>query len=102
MLAEAAVEHVHFVWLGFDLTLPALPANSSDHSDTEDNWAPLLGEMVPPQFETSTDSPNPSGDHVLERAVTLVTPRYVVSSAPPDVLRMCDTARRERSGVLRI
>lgn len=102
MQTESPVEHIHLVWLGFDLTLPAYPSNSSDRSDTGDEWAPLLGEMVQAQVEAVTDDPNLSGGNLQAMAFAIVTLPRMVPSAPPDVSQMCDTARRERSGVLRI
>ncbi|MDB5342031.1 MAG: hypothetical protein JWP89_408 [Schlesneria sp.] len=102
MQTVSTVEHIHLVWLGFDLTLPALPANSSDRSDTGDEWAPLLGEMVQAQVEVVTDDPNLSGGNTQAMAFVILTLPHMVPSAPPDVSQVCDTARRERSGVLRI
>ena len=101
-LTEPAVEHVHLVWLGFEMTLPVSPTESSDRSDTGDEWVPLLGEMVPIQVEAVADGPNLAGGDVQEIAFAVVTPPRVVPFVPPDVSRLCDTARRERSGVLQI
>lgn len=102
ILTESAVEHLHLVWLGFEMTLPVSPGDSSDRSETGDEWVPLLGEMVPAQAEAAADGPNLTGGDVQEMAFVVETPPRVVPSAPPDVSSLCDTARRERSGVLRI
>ena len=101
-LTESAVEHIHLVWLGFEMTLPVSPGDSSDRSDTGDEWVPLLGEMVPIQVEAAADGPHLAGGDVQEMAFAVVTPPRVVPSAPPDVSWLCDTARRDRSGVLKI
>ena len=101
-LTESAVEHVHLVWLGFEMTLPVSPSDSSDRSDTGEEWVPLLGEMIPIQIESTADGSNLAGGDVAERAFAAVTPPRAVASAPPDVSSLCDAARRGRSGVLRI
>lgn len=101
-LTESAVEHIHLVWLGFEMTLPVSPGDSSDRSDTGDEWVPLLSEMVQTQVETAADGPHLADGHVQEMAFAVVTPPRVVPFTPPDVSRLCDTARRERSGVLNI
>ena len=101
-LAEPAVEHIHLVWLGFEMTLPVSPGDSSDRSDTGDEWVPLLGEMVPIQVEAAAVGPPLADGHIQHMAIATVTPPRVVPPAPPDVSRLCDTARRERSGVLQI
>ena len=101
-LTESEVEHVHLVWLGFYLTLPAPSSNSTDRSDTGNEWIPLLGEMVPIRVEAAVVGPPLADGHVQHMALAAVTPPRVVPSAPPDASLLCDTARRERSGVLRI
>ena len=101
-LTESAVEHVHLVWLGFEMTLPVSPGDSSDRSDTGDEWVPLLGEMVQARVEAAVVGPPLTDGHVQHMALAAVTPPRVVPSGPPDDSRLCDTARRERSGVLRI
>ena len=101
-LTEPAVEHVHWVWLGFEMTLPVSPSDPSDRTDTGDEWIPLLGEMVPARVEAAVVGPPLADGHVQHMALAAVTPPRVVPSAPPDDSRLCDTARRERSGVLRI
>jgi hypothetical protein len=103
VLTESAVEHLHLVWLGFEMTLPVSPGNSSDRTDTGDEWVPLLlGEMVPAQVESASVGLHLADGHVQHMAFAAVTPPRVVPSAPPDVSSLCDTARRERSGVLNI
>lgn len=84
------------------MTLPVSPTDSSDRSDTGDEWIPLLGVMIPVQVEAAADGPNFAGSDVEAMAIAVVTPPRVVPFAPPDVSRLCDIARRERSGVLRI
>jgi hypothetical protein len=101
-LTESAVEHVHLVWLGFEMTLPVSPGDSSDRSDTGDEWVPLLSEMVQARVEAAADGPNLAGGDVQEMAFAVVTPPRVVPFAQPDISQLCDTARRDRSGVLRI
>ncbi len=101
-LTESAVEHVHLVWLGFEMTLPVSPSDSSDSSDTRNDWIPLLGEMVPAQVEAAAVGPPLADGHIQHMALAAVTPQRVVLSAQPDDSQLCDTARRERSGVLRI
>jgi hypothetical protein len=101
-LTESAVEHVHLVWLGFEMTLPVSPSDSSDRSDTGDEWIPLLGEMVQARVEAAVVGLPLADGHVQHMALAAVTPPRVVPSASPDDSRLCDTARRERSGVLRI
>ena len=41
-LPESAVEHLHLVWLGFEMTLPVSPSDPSDRTDTGDEWIPLF------------------------------------------------------------
>ena len=101
-LTESAVEHIHWVWLGFEMTLPVSPGDSSDRSDAGDLWIPLLDEMVQARVEAAADGLNLAGGDVREIAFAVVTPPRVVAFAPPDVSSLCDTARRDRSGVLRI
>lgn len=91
--------HYHLVWLGIPLTLPSSPADSADQPDLEDQWVPLLPELVLNPVETESQNPNLCCDVVEKVAFATVTPPRVV---PPDISLLCDSARRVRSGVLRI
>jgi hypothetical protein len=98
-LTGPVVVHFHLVWLGIPLTLPPSPVDSADHPDLEDQWVPLLPELVLIPVETQPQALNLGCDDVEKVAFATVTPPRVV---PPDISLLCDSARRVRSGVLRI
>lgn len=102
--ATPPVEHYHVFWFGFTTSLP-LPA--PEHSDSpgampkKDQWVPLAPEIR---------LPDATQDGSTLVAVDLCTPTCLTprlpdrSEAHPPrrcaIVLLCDTARRERSGVL--
>lgn len=102
--AAFPVAHAHLFWFGIEWSVPN-PA--SDHSGrtppvaSVEQWVPLVSEIVLPDARQD-------GSNIVaaDRAVrTELEPLLLVRSAisplkEPAVARLCDTARRERSGVL--
>lgn len=99
---EPAVEHLHVLWFGIGLTLPVSPDDSSDRPNTVDEWVPLLSEMLPPQVVATSDVLDLNSTAVGASAFAVTTPARAEPFVPPKISRLCDTARRERSGVLNI
>lgn len=101
-LGETAVEHVHVVWFGIGLTLPVSPDDSSPRTDSLGEWVPLLGEMISPQVVVASDVLGLDALEVGAVAFVVVTSPRAEPFVPPKVSWLCDTARRERTGVLNI
>lgn len=101
-LSDAPVEHLHVLWFGIPLTLPASPDGSPDRSDSLSEWLPLLGEMLPPQIVFAADVLDFGSLAFGALAFAVVTPPRAEPLVPPRISRLCDTARRERCGVLNI
>ena len=101
-LSDAPVEHLHVVWFGIPLTLPASSDGSPDRSNLVSEWAPLLGEMLPPQIVVASDVLDFGSLPFGASAFAVVTPPRAEPIVPPKIAWLCDTARRERSGVLNI
>ncbi|MCX7423841.1 MAG: hypothetical protein NT013_30475 [Planctomycetia bacterium] len=100
--AEPAVEHLHVVWIGIGLTLPASSDDSSDCPTLVGEWVPLLSEMIPPQAVAASDVLDLDSWAFAASAIAVVTPACAEPFVPPKISWLCDTARRERSGVLNI
>lgn len=102
--AQSPVEHLHVFWFGFQFSLP-LPAPERSDSPrptaSTEQWVPLISEVTLPDASRI-------GSHipvVVLLTPTELTPRLPARSEvrPPHesaVAWLCDTARRERSGVL--
>lgn len=102
--AQLQVEHLHVFWFGFQTSMPLSAPESSDSPRpmvSTEQWVPLISEVTLPdgaQDELdmlAIDLSTPTG----------LTPRLLARSEvrPPHesvVALLCDTARRERSGVL--
>ncbi|GDY10846.1 hypothetical protein LBMAG52_43340 [Planctomycetia bacterium] len=101
-MGEPAVEHLHVMWFGIPLTLPAAPDDSSDRPSTLGEWVPLLSEMLPPQIVVASDVLGLDLFDATVLAVAIETPPRAEPFVPPKVSLLSDTARRERSGVLNI
>lgn len=99
---ETAVEHVHVMWFGIGLTLPVSPDDSSPRSNSPGEWVPLLGEMISPQVVVTSDVLDLDSFSFGAVAFAVVTSPRAEPFVPPKVSRLCDTARRERTGVLNI
>lgn len=104
--AQSPVEHLHVFWLGFQSSLPLSAPERSDSPRpmaATEQWVPLISEV------TLLDA-SQVGSHIL--AFDLLTPTELTPRLPtlsevrprqqPAVALLCDTARRERSGVLAI
>lgn len=102
--AESPVEHLHVFWFSFQSSLPLSAPERSDSprptANTE-QWVPLISEVTLPDA-SQVGSQIPAVDLLTP---TELTPRLPSRSEvrPPHesaVALLCDTARRERSGVL--
>lgn len=100
--AEPAVEHLHVVLFGIGLTLPVSSDDSSDSLNSMGEWVPLLREMLPPQVVAASDVLDHDSLAFGALALTVVTPARAEPFVPPKSSWLCDTARRERTGVLNI
>jgi len=100
-LGEPEVEHLHVMWFGIPLTLPVSPDDSSDRPSSSGAWVPLVSEMLPPQV-VATDVLGLDLFDAVVSAVTVESPPRAEPFVPPRISLLCDTARRERSGVLKI
>lgn len=100
-LGEPEVAHLHVMWFGIPLTLPVSPDDSSDRPSTSGEWVPLVSEMLPPQV-VATDVLGLDLFDAVVSAVTVESPPRAEPFVPPRISLLCDTARRERSGVLNI
>ncbi len=102
--ANSPVEHLHVFWFGFQSSLPVSAPERSDSprsSASTEQWVPLISEVTLPDASQG-GSQIPAVDLLTP---TELTPRLPVRSEvrPPHesvVALLCDTARRERSGVL--
>jgi hypothetical protein len=101
-LGEPAVEHLHVMWFGMPLTLPVSSDDSSDRPSSSGEWVPLVSEMLPPQIVAAADVLGLDLCNVTVLAIPIETPPRAEPFVPPRISRLCDTARRERSGVLNI
>lgn len=102
--AQSPVEHLHVFWFGFQSSLP-LPAPERSDSPrptaSTEQWVPLISEVTLPDASQL-------GSHIP--ALDLLTPTELTPRLPAHskirplrqsaVALLCDTARRERSGVL--
>ena len=102
-LAQSSAEHLHVFWLGFVSSMPLSAPERSDSSRPMANaeqWVPLISEVTLPDA-SQVGSHIPAFDLVTS---TELTPRLLARSEvrlrQPAVALLCDTARRERSGVL--
>lgn len=101
---QSPVEHRHVFWFGFQSSLPLSVPERSDSprsTATTEQWVPLISEITLP--EASQVGSHISAGDLL--APTELTPRLAARSEvrprqQPAVALLCDTARRERSGVL--
>ncbi|MFM9965395.1 MAG: hypothetical protein ACKV2Q_29775 [Planctomycetaceae bacterium] len=102
--ANSPVEHLHVFWLGFPSALPLSVPDRSDSprpTASTEQWVPLISEIILPDAAQN-------GSNILTAVLftpTELTPRLPAQSEvrPPResaVAWLCDTARRERSGVL--
>ena len=101
-LGEPPVEHLHVIWFGIPLTLPVSPDDSSEHPSTSGEWVPLLSEMLPPHVVVVAETLGLDSFDFGASPVAVEKPPRAESFVPPKVSLLCDTARRERSGVLNI
>lgn len=101
-LGDSAVEHLHVMWFGIPLTLPVSSDESSDRPSTSGEWVPLLSEMLPPQIVAASDVMGLDLCDANVVAIAIEAPPRAEPFVPPKVSLLCDTARRERSGVLKI
>ena len=102
--AQSPVEHLHVYWLGFAFSMPLSAPERSDSprpTASTEQWVPLISEVTLPDASQV-------GSHIP--AVDLLTPTELTPRLPARsevrplrqaaVALLCDTARRERSGVL--
>lgn len=101
-LGEPAIEHLHVMWFGIPLTLPTSRDDSSNRPCTTGEWVPLLSEMLPLQVMVASDVLGLDLFDVINLAVEIESPPRAEPFVPPRISLLCDTARRERSGVLNI
>ena len=102
--ATSPAEHVHVFWFGFEFSMP-MPAPVRSDSPRPivgvDQWVPLIWEFTLP--EAAADG---SRIRATDLAMpTVQEPLLAVRSVVPPLQQtaatwLCDTARRERSGVL--
>lgn len=102
--AALPVAHAHLFWFGFEWSLP-IPASGRSDSDrlaaSVEQWVPLVSEIVL-QDASQAGASIVAADRALPAELE---PHLVVRSVnrplnEPIVAWLCDTARRERSGVL--
>lgn len=101
--AQSPVEHLHVFWFGFQSSLPLSTPERSDSprpTASTEQWVPLISEVTLPDA-SQVGSHVPSLDLLTP---TELTPGLLACSEvrlrQPVVALLCDTARRERSGVL--
>jgi hypothetical protein len=96
--------HLHFRFLGLDLTLPEPTSNESDSETRERNALSVLAsdEAPLPCQTTVSSSVQQMFRTWMHSSSDDAAPMQVVVSAPAPVscTPLCDRARRERSGVL--
>ena len=101
---QSPVEHRHVFWFGFQFSLPLSAPERSDSprpAASTEQWVPLISAVTLPDA-SQVESRIPERDHLTP---TELTPRLSARSEvrprqQPAVVLLCDTARRERSGVL--
>ena len=102
--ANSPVEHRHVFWLGFECSWPLSVPDRSDSRQpgpNGDQWVPLISEVtLPDAFQVGSHIPA-----VDLLTPTELTPRLTAHSEvrplpQPAAALLCDTACRERSGVL--
>lgn len=101
--ANSPVEHLHVFWFALQSSLPVPAPERSDSprsSASTEQWVPLISEVTLPDA-SQVGSHIPAFDLLMP---TELTPRLPAQSEvrlrQPAVALLCDTARRERSGVL--
>ena len=102
--ASSPVEHCHVFWLGLECSWPLSVPDRSDSRQpvpNADQWVPLIPEINLPD-SAHEESSILATDFL---SPTKLTPRLPARSEvrprrQPAAALLCDTARRERSGVL--
>lgn len=98
------VTHTHLIWFGIEWSVPVPASERSDSTPptaSVEQWVPLIPEVVLPDG-------GQDGSSIVAAACGLpseLEPRVAVRSVifplnEPVMARLCDIARRERSGVL--
>lgn len=102
--AAPAVEHDHVFWFGFEISLPRPASERSDSTQPVscvDQWVPLISDVRLP--DPAENGSNISAvDHLMPAALTphSLNRSKIRPLNQPAEKWLCDTARRERSGVL--
>lgn len=100
MLDYRAVAHVHVVWFGIELILPA---GAGDCADTPESGAVLVAAV--PSSETVVNDAQATVAAIVPLQAHMPGPVTATSEHPPRVvdaarsILLCDAARHERSGV---
>jgi hypothetical protein len=100
----AAESHLHVYLFGFEFTVPAKDESKDDSSQGAEL---LVTRLVGDDFDTSLDATANNWQHLPEIAQLLALPAPVSSDCAMTTIAvdsspLCDSARRERTGVLRI
>jgi len=100
----SAISHMHVYLFGFEFTVPAKELPKDDSSQPTEL---LVSRLVGDDFDTSLDSTPTDWQHLPDLAQLLTVPVSVSSDCAMTAIAvesspLCDSARHERTGVLRI
>ncbi len=103
-VSGSPVEHRHVVWVGFVWTMPTPVSDPSGSRDpiaaTVGQWILLSSEVTLPNDCQDAASFVAADLAIPSRLEPRLTVRPILRLDEPPVSLLCDTARRERSGVL--
>jgi hypothetical protein len=100
----SAESHMHVYLFGFEFTVPAKDESKEDSSRGAEL---LVARLVGDDFNTSLDSTPTEWQHLPDMAQLFALPAPVSSDCAMTAIAvacspLCDSARHERTGVLRI